>query len=192
MVKHHFACFRLTQPEQLSSMSLYPPSKPNILVLVSLFLLLRSRIITGPRDLVRALSSVGLSNNSSPTELANALRQLYVEERDGTRKLLVPFRNSVSKVRPIITSAPHIFHGFAARFQYIPLQTHSSYRTSAIFLSSHRLHRTSPTSTVISSASSWLSCASLSLHIAHQKSASSSSIVPSLFCVQSLVSALPS
>src|SRR5579863_2317224 len=99
-------------------MSLYPPSRPNILVLLSLFLLLRSRVITGPRDLVRALSRVGLSSNSSPTELANALRQLYVEERDGTRKLLVPFRNSISKVRPIIASAPRILHGAAASFQY--------------------------------------------------------------------------
>lgn len=169
-------------------MSLYPPSK---LVLLSLLLLLRTRVITGPRDLVHALSRVRLSKDSSPSELAKALQQLYVEEPDGTRNLLVPFRNTISKVRPIIAFAPRT-HGPAARSQYIPLQTHSSYRTSAIFLSSHHLHRTSPMSIEISSASSWLSCASLSLHIVHLKSASSLSIVLSLFCVPSLVSALPS
>jgi hypothetical protein len=173
---------------------LYPPSKPNILVLLSLLLLLRSRAITGPRDLVRALSRVRLSKHSSPSELAKALQQLYVEEPDGTRNLLVPFRNSISKVRPIIPFAPcvRVLHGPAARSQYIPFQTHSSYHTSTIFLSSHHPHRTSPMSIEIFSASSWLSCASLSLHIVHPKSASSLSIVPSLFCVPSLVSALPS
>jgi hypothetical protein len=170
-------------------MSLYPPSK---LVLLSLLLLLRTRVITGPKDLIRALSRVRLSKHSSPSELAKALQQLYVEEPDGTRNLLVPFRNTISKARPIIAFAPCVFHGPAARSQYIPLQIHSSYRTSPIFLSSHHLYRTSPMSIEISSASSWLSCASLSLHIVHLKSASSLSIVLSLFCVPSLVSALPS
>ena len=172
-------------------MSLYPPSK---LVLLSLLLLLRTRVITAPRDLVRALSRVRLSKDSTPSELAKALQQLYVEEPDGTRKLLVPFRNTIPKVRPIIAFAPCVcvLHGPPARSQYIPLQTHTSYRTSAIFLSSHHLHRTSPMSIETSSASSWLFCASRSLHIVHLKSASSLSIVLSLFCVPSSVSALPS
>jgi hypothetical protein len=173
-------------------MSMYPPSKHNIAVLLSLFLLLRSRVITGPRDLLRALRRVGLSKDSSPSELAKALQQLYVEEPDGTRNLLVPFRNSISKVRPIIAFAPCILHDFAVRFPYIPLQTLSFYPTSVTFLSSHHLHRTSLMSTAISSASSWLSCASLSLHIAHPKSALSLSTVPSSFCVPSSVLALPS
>jgi ATP-binding cassette subfamily D (ALD) long-chain fatty acid import protein len=69
------------------------------LVFLSLIILLRSRIITGPRDLFRTLSRVGLSKDLSPSELSQALQQLYVEEPDGTRQLLVPFRNSISKVR---------------------------------------------------------------------------------------------
>ena len=76
--------------------SMPPNSK---LVLFSLLLLLRSRIITGPRDLVRTLSRVGYSKHLSPSELSKALQQLYVEEPDGTRQLLVPFRDSISKVR---------------------------------------------------------------------------------------------
>ena len=75
------------------------PSNSN-LVLLSLILLLRSRIITGPRDLFRTLSRVGFSKGLSPSELSLALQQLYVEEPDGTRQLLVPFRDSISKVRP--------------------------------------------------------------------------------------------
>jgi ATP-binding cassette subfamily D (ALD) long-chain fatty acid import protein len=67
------------------------------LVLLSLLILLRGRIITGPRDLFRALSRVGLSKDLSPSELSQALQQLYVEEPDGTRQLLVPFRDSISK-----------------------------------------------------------------------------------------------
>lgn len=70
------------------------------LVLLSLIILIRSRIITGPRDLFHTLSRVGLSKDLSPSEFSQALQQLYVEEPDGTRNLLVPFRDSISKVRP--------------------------------------------------------------------------------------------
>src|SRR5260221_10411895 len=120
-------------------MSLYLPSRPNITVLLSVVFLLRSRIVTGPRDLIRALSRVGLSKDPSPSEFAHALQQLYVEDPDGTRKLLVPFRKSISKVRPVISSACYSLHGSAARFLYIPPQTLSFYRPGPIFHSSHHL-----------------------------------------------------
>ena len=70
------------------------------LILFSLLILLRSRIITAPRDLIRTLSRVGFSRDLTPSELSQALQQLYVEDPDGTRQLLVPFRDSISKVRP--------------------------------------------------------------------------------------------
>lgn len=81
---------------------LFSSTKPHIIVLVSLALLLRTRIITGPRDLVHKLSHVGVSTELSPSELNQALQQLYVEGSDGTRKLLVPFNNNISKARLII------------------------------------------------------------------------------------------
>ena len=68
------------------------------LALFSLLLLLRGRIITGPRELFRTLSRVSFNKDLSPLELSQALEQLYVEEPDGTRQLLVPFRDSISKV----------------------------------------------------------------------------------------------
>ncbi|KAI9459179.1 ABC transporter transmembrane region 2-domain-containing protein [Lactarius psammicola] len=77
---------------------LFSSTKPHILVLASLALLLRTRIISGPRDLIHKLSHVGFSTELSPSELNHALQQLYVEGSDGTRELLVPFRNSISKV----------------------------------------------------------------------------------------------
>jgi ATP-binding cassette, subfamily D (ALD), peroxisomal long-chain fatty acid import protein len=73
-------------------------SKPHLLVLVSLLLLLRHRVITGPREIVHKLRQVSFKKNLSPSELAQALQQLYVQEPGGTRQLLVPFRNSISKV----------------------------------------------------------------------------------------------
>jgi len=174
------------------SMSLYPQSRPKIIVLLSVFFLLRGRIITGPRDLIRALTRVGLSKDPSSSELAHALQRLYVEDPDGTRKLLVPFRKSISKVRSVVSPACYSLHGSAARFLYIPPQTLSSYRTGAIFHSSHHLRRIGPMSIAISFANSWQFCASLSLHIAHPKLALSLSTISSLFYAQSLVSAWPS
>ncbi|KAN0136860.1 ABC transporter transmembrane region 2 domain containing protein [Lactarius tabidus] len=79
-------------PKLLSS------KKPHILVIVSLALLLRTRIITGPRDLVHKLRHVGSSSELGPSELNQALQQLYVERPDGTRQLLVPSNNGISKV----------------------------------------------------------------------------------------------
>jgi ATP-binding cassette subfamily D (ALD) long-chain fatty acid import protein len=73
-------------------------SSKSRLVLFSLLILLRGRVITGPRDLIRALSRVSFNRDLSPSELSQALEQLYVEEPDGTRQLLVPFRDNISKV----------------------------------------------------------------------------------------------
>ncbi|KAH9992281.1 ABC transporter transmembrane region 2-domain-containing protein [Russula vinacea] len=83
-------------------------SKSN-LVLLSLLILLRGRIITGPRDLFRTLRRVGLNKELSTSELSHALEQLYVEEPDGTKQLLVPFRDSISKVRPYTSYSDHLF-----------------------------------------------------------------------------------
>ncbi len=84
---------KLPATESHSSMS-----SNSKLVLFSLLILLRSRIITGPRDLFRTLGKVGFSKDLSPSELSQALQQLYVEEPDGTKQLLVPFRDNISKV----------------------------------------------------------------------------------------------
>jgi ATP-binding cassette, subfamily D (ALD), peroxisomal long-chain fatty acid import protein len=116
----------------------FASSKPHVLVLISALLLLRSRVITGPRDLFHKLSKVGINRHLIPSELSEALQQLYVEESDGTRQLLVPSRNSISKVRsnheslsllltlrprhqvPIHTTPDHLFSSHKPHFPVLP------------------------------------------------------------------------
>ncbi len=166
------------------------PSNSN-LVLLSLIILLRSRVITGPRDLFRTLSRVGFSKDLSPSELSLALQQLYVEEPDGTRQLLVPFRDSISKVRPNhgFTLAIDLCCDYPTRSQYVLLQTVSSYWISPIFLSFLFLHRASPMSTVLSSDNSWLFFVSCFHHTVHLRLASSLFTARFLSCALSSVSA---
>ncbi|KAI0293974.1 ABC transporter transmembrane region 2-domain-containing protein [Russula brevipes] len=105
----------------------------NVLALVSLVLLLRSRVITGPRDLLRTLSRVGISRDLSPSELAQALQQLYVEEPDGTRRLLVPFRKSVSKV-PIHPTPDSLFLSHRPYFPLLPQSAQNKPNVDRAFL----------------------------------------------------------
>jgi hypothetical protein len=158
---------------------LFSSTKPHILVIVSLALLLRTRIITGPRDLVHKLRHVGFSSELSPSELNQALQQLYVERPDGTRQLLVPSNNSISKARLVIFRLS--FHLRPARSHYILLLIPSSRLTSHTSRPSPPLRKTSLMSTAPFSANSSPSCALFSPHTAPPKSASSSFTVPFLY-----------
>jgi hypothetical protein len=161
-------------PKLLSS------TKPHILVIVSLALLLRTRIITGPRDLVHKLRHVGSSSELGPSELNQALQQLYVERPDGTRQLLVPSNNGISKARLVIFRPS--FHSLLTRSHCILLPMPSSRLTSHTSRPSPPLRKTSPMSIAPFSANSSPSCALCSLHTAPPKSGSSSFTVPSLYC----------
>ncbi|KAF8500218.1 ABC transporter transmembrane region 2-domain-containing protein [Russula emetica] len=103
------------------------------LVLLSLLILLRSRIITGPRDLFRTLSRVGFSKDLSPSELSQALQQLYVEQPDGTRQLLVPFRDSISKV-PIRPTPDRLFSSDKPHFPLLSPSAQSKPNVDRSFL----------------------------------------------------------
>jgi hypothetical protein len=135
-------------------------TKPHILLLVSLAILLRTRIVTGPRDLVHRLTQVGFSTELSPSELDQALQQLYIEESDGTRQLLVPFRNNISKVRLLIFRLSFSLTARAvSRSRCIPLQILSSRRINDTSRPSPPLRKTSQMLIAPFSANSWLSCA---------------------------------
>ncbi|KAH8997996.1 ABC transporter transmembrane region 2-domain-containing protein [Lactarius akahatsu] len=112
---------------------LFSSTKPQILVLVSLALLLRTRIITGPRDLVHKLSHVGFSTELSSSELNQALQQLYVEGSDGTRQLLVPFKNSISKV-PLHPTSDALFSSHKRHFPPLPPSAQSKPNVDRAFL----------------------------------------------------------
>lgn len=72
--------------------------KPLLLLIFSL-LLLRSRLLTGPRQVIRSLRSVTSKHRASGEELSRAWQQLYVKDADGTERLLVPYEGHIKEVR---------------------------------------------------------------------------------------------
>jgi ATP-binding cassette, subfamily D (ALD), peroxisomal long-chain fatty acid import protein len=77
------------------------------LVLLAVVLLARSRLLTGPRDAIRTLRGVGLGRGrASDEEVQRALQEVYKENEDGSRTVLVPHRGRISEVRTP-TSTPH-------------------------------------------------------------------------------------
>lgn len=83
----------------LLSKPIPPLSKRNAFVLAATFLLLRGRILEFPRALIRKLSVAARWRTLSPEELADAIQNLYEKEADGSKTLLVPYRDHISKVR---------------------------------------------------------------------------------------------
>lgn len=69
-----------------------------LLVVLATVLLLRSRLVSVPKNALLALKSVAGQGRLSKEELDKAQQQLYVKNEDGTTSLLVPYRGRVSKV----------------------------------------------------------------------------------------------
>lgn len=79
---------------------LFPPylrTRPPIIVLIACVLILRSRLLTAPKEALASFGAARSRHKLSKEELAQALQQIYVEG-DGTKDLLVPFRDNISKV----------------------------------------------------------------------------------------------
>ena len=64
----------------------------SLILILSTLLLLRRRILRRTKDLVS-------KSKLSAEELAAAAQQLYVENADGSKTLLIPFRGRIAKVR---------------------------------------------------------------------------------------------
>ena len=74
-------------------------SKTQILVLLASILLLRSNITLAPKYLLSKLKVVARGQRLTPEELLHVLQQVYVKADDGTKTLLVPYRDAyISKV----------------------------------------------------------------------------------------------
>ena len=69
-----------------------------LLLCAVVLLLLRSRLLKIPQEVVTGLLNKGAVRKLSQEELAQALQQVYVDEADGSKSLLVPYREGVSKV----------------------------------------------------------------------------------------------
>ena len=79
--------------------------RKSLLVSFVVLLLLRSRLYKLPQDVIRKLNS-GSHPKLTPEELAQVLQQVYVDEKDGSKTLLVPYRDGVSKVRQSVLGPP--------------------------------------------------------------------------------------
>ena len=75
------------------------PRNPT-LVLLATILILRSRLLSLPKETIEKLRTVTYKQKLSPDELSQALQQVYVNEPDGSKTLLVPYKESVSQVCP--------------------------------------------------------------------------------------------
>jgi hypothetical protein len=71
-----------------------PPSSRTPLVIVSATLLiLRSRVITAPIELLSKLKVAARGEPLTPDELAHVLEQVYIKQEDGSKTLLVPIQD---------------------------------------------------------------------------------------------------
>ncbi|KAG5220727.1 ATP-binding cassette sub-family member [Salix suchowensis] len=96
-----------------------PLSRSSAFTLLAAFLVLRSRILTIPKDALARLKKVAGVNQNAAQELAEALRQVYTKEADGSKTLFVPYRNRVSKVN-IRPTLPEKFESDAPYFPEVP------------------------------------------------------------------------
>ena len=89
----------LLNPSLLKGLS--PKSRRSLLIAFFTLLLLRSRIAKIPSAALSKLKHVASRPDVTPEELAQALQQVYVDEPDGSKTLLVPYKGYISKVRDI-------------------------------------------------------------------------------------------
>lgn len=88
--------------------SLDARQKRSLLTLLFAVLLLRSRLITGPRDVFTALKKAAGIQKPTPEELEQARQQLYRKNPDGTKSLLVTYRGRISEVSTVCLRTPVI------------------------------------------------------------------------------------
>ena len=72
-------------------------NSPFVIIIVAT-LLLRSRLLSIPKDALDRIKVVTRGNKLTPQELAQVLQQAYIKEPDGSKTLLVPYLDRISKV----------------------------------------------------------------------------------------------
>ncbi|OSD08136.1 hypothetical protein PYCCODRAFT_1449189 [Trametes coccinea BRFM310] len=75
-----------------------PKARRSLLVALFTLLLLRGRIADLPQRALAKLRNVTSRPDISQEELAQALQQVYIDEPDGSKTLLVPHKGQISKV----------------------------------------------------------------------------------------------
>ncbi|KAJ7583528.1 ABC transporter transmembrane region 2-domain-containing protein [Mycena floridula] len=95
------------------------PRRPPLFLIVAACLLLRSRLLTIPKEALAKLQVVARSQRLSPQELERALQQAYIKEKDGSKTLLVPYLDRISK-RNIQPTSPAKIAADAPHFPLLP------------------------------------------------------------------------
>lgn len=72
-------------------------NRTQITFLLASIILLRSKLVSIPEEILSKLNIVSKGKRLTPDELSDVLQQLYIKEPDGTKTLLVPYRDTVSK-----------------------------------------------------------------------------------------------
>lgn len=88
---------QLPNPALLNSLK--PTARRSLLAALFTLLLLRGRIADVPKAAFSKLKTVAIRQDISQEELAQALQQVYINEPDGSKTLLVPYKGHISKVR---------------------------------------------------------------------------------------------
>ncbi|KAJ4468734.1 ABC transporter transmembrane region 2-domain-containing protein [Lentinula aciculospora] len=99
-----------------------------LLQIIFVLIIFRSRLITLPQDVLERLRDATAGKRLSAAELTAILQQIYVKESDGSKTLLVPYRNRLAKV-PIHDTAADVL---ASNSKHFPLQSSDSKRTKAL------------------------------------------------------------
>lgn len=79
-----------------------PGSRKPLIIILATVLLLRSRLLSLPKKALSKLPKVSGGQKLSQQELADALQQVYVTEEDGSKTILVPYRDRISKVSVLV------------------------------------------------------------------------------------------
>ncbi|KAJ3987046.1 ABC transporter transmembrane region 2-domain-containing protein [Lentinula detonsa] len=115
---------------ELLEMAVLSTLRPStrLLQIIFVLLILRSRLITLPKDSLERLRDATAGKRLSAAELTEILQQIYVKESDGSRTLLVPYRNRLAKV-PIRDTAAEVLTSNAKHF---PIQSSDSKKSKAL------------------------------------------------------------
>lgn len=79
-----------------------PKSRKPLIVLLAAILLLRSRLLSLPSGALKRIPVVLRKGHLSQEELNEILQRVYETEEDGSKTVLVPYRNQVTKVRAYV------------------------------------------------------------------------------------------
>lgn len=112
---HMGASLLLTTMTVFSKLSSRKDLRAPLLVALALVLFSRSRLTS----LNKLFTGPLRGDKATPETLKHAREQLYLDEKDGSKTLLLPFRQRIVKV-PIVPISPEVFERNASSFKPVP------------------------------------------------------------------------